>query len=152
MGEIWFFMTRTFETYIETDVLAGLSAVLLYWFAIATVVMGLLCRKQKYRFLHWFEVSARERADACLNLGWFAVLANSTWHRAIATYSFAVQEWHMTPATLYSAPFYLPLAMVGISMVLWWVCFEFFGTRRRWWWCMWMWTGLVLFFATVWIF
>lgn len=145
------FLVDLFYRWVDTDVLAAMSITLLYWFAISTVIMALLCWRQRYRFTHWFKVNARERADACLNLGWFLIFFNATWQRGQASYSFAVQEWKLSAVALFSAPFYLPWTMAGVSMFLWWACYEFFGARRRWWWCLWMWSGLGLYTIAVFV-
>jgi len=129
---------------VDGGLLAGLSATLTWWFFISTIVMAILCCRQKYRFLHWFSIAPRERADACLNLAWLCFFAHATYQRAWSTYAFAYQEWKMSKTVLWSAPIYLPIVLFGMALFLWWACFELHGVRRRWWWCLWMWTGLAM--------
>ena len=130
---------------IGTDTLAALSATLAYWFAIGGWCMAFFCWRNRYRYTHWLSISARERADAALNFGLLLVFVNAFYQGSLAAYSFAAREWTITPTTMVMAPLYLPATMLAMSLFLWWAAFEMFGADRRWWWCLWMWSGMALF-------
>lgn len=129
----------------EPAIYAGFSIVMTYWLAICTAVMGAFCWEQRYRFANWWKISARERADAALNWGLMSFFAYACAQRALSTYSFAKAEWVITARTATTAPIYLPVALIGLSLIIWWMCFHRHGAQRRFWWCIWMWTGLALF-------
>lgn len=131
--------------WIDFGHMAGLSATLAYWFVVGTVGVGVLIWRYRERFVQWRHLSPRDRADALLNLGIFGVLLNAALQRSIAAYSFAVQEWRLSPVTLTAAPLYLGWSLVAMAAVLWWVCFEIFGpARNRVWWAVFITSGLWL--------
>ncbi len=138
---------------IDSGDFAGMSATLCYWFIVGAVGMGLLLWRYRRRFAGWRNLSDRDQADAMLQVGVFGILVNAAFQRAIATYSFAVQEWKLTPVTVVTAPFYLTLALVGMACILWWICLEIFGlSRYKAWWAGFIATGAWLGAAVSWWF
>lgn len=135
-----------------SDVFAGFSAVLAYWLGVAAYVMWVFCYNHRYRFLNWTSVNAAERADASLNLGLALFFTYAGTQRAHATYSFIKQQWTISPSTTIVAPLYLPMAMAAMALFLWWAMFHRHPDSYRWHWCVWMWTGLTLFAATIAVF
>ncbi len=132
---------------------AGMSATLAYWFFVGAAGMGLLLWRYRGRFAGWRNLSDRDRADAVLQIGVFGILVNAAFQRGIATYSFAVQEWKLTPVTIVTAPFYLTWALVGMACILWWISLEIFGLARyRVWWSAFIATGAWLGVAVSWRF
>ena len=128
--------------WIDTGHLAGLSATLAYFFIVGTVGMGLLTWRQRGRFAHWWDLSARDRADAVLNVAWLGILLNAAFQRITETYSFAAQEWRLTAVTVATAPLYLGLTLTCMAGFLWWMCLEIVGpARNRLWWVVFIMTG-----------
>lgn len=115
--------------------LAGMSAALAYYFVASTVGFGYLIWRYRARYRLWKQLSQRDQADALLQIGMFGVILNAAFQRIIATYSFAVQEWRMSPVTIWTAPIYLIWSLFFIACILWWVCLEVFGPSRNlvWW-------------------
>ncbi len=136
---------------LDSGDFAGLSATLCFWFIVGGVGMGLLLWKYRGRFANWRRLSDRDRADALLHVGTFGILVNAALQRGIATYSFAMQEWRLTPLTIITAPVYLAWSLAFMGCVLWWICLEIFGVAQyRLWWAVFIVTGLWLGAAVSW--
>ena len=136
---------------VQTDIFAGISAVIAYWLWALSYGMGAFCLQHKYRYTHWLTISPRERADACLNLGCFCFFAYAAIQRSFATWDLAYARWKLTTVTSLIAPIYMPFALFGLSLFLWWMCYHRHENYRRWW-CNYMWTGMFMFATIVYIF
>jgi hypothetical protein len=131
--------------------LAGLSAALAYYFVIGSVGLGILIWRYRARFNGWWSLSSRDRADAILHLSMFGIMLNAAFQRIIATYSFAAQEWRMSPVTVVTAPLYLAWSLIFTAAFLWWLCMEIFGpSSSRVWWISFIVTGAWLGAAIGW--
>lgn len=141
------------NSWIDAGDLAGLSAALFYWFLIGAAGMGFLIWRYRGRFRHWLSLSARDRADGLLNLSLFGILLNAALQRGIATYSFAVAEWRLSPITVIAAPLYLVWSLIFMAGLLWWQCLEVFGpSRYHLWWHFFMVSGALLGIGVAWRF
>jgi hypothetical protein len=142
------------ELSITNVVLAGMSLTTTYWLALVTVLTGWMCWDHRDRFVMWRHLGSDEKADATLNWGMLLIFLYSTAQRGYATYTYAVADWTpdavgLDPLGTLIVPIYLPVALVGLALLLWWKSFHRFREKHRWWWCMWMWTGLGMFAAVV---
>ena len=139
--------------WMDSGDLAGLSAALAYWFIVSTVGLGVLIWRYRGRFRGFWNLTDRDRADAILNVGLFGIMLNAAMQRIIATYSFALQEWRMSPVTVVAAPLYLIWSLIFTAAFLWWMCLEIFGTGRyRMWWTVFIMTGAWLGAGVSWRF
>lgn len=129
-------------SWIDKGVLAGMSACVAFWFIVGSVGMTLVMWKYRERFIHLPSLTEQERADCLLNIGLWLLLVHSSWQRVITTFAFATEEWRMTKITLWSSPISLPLAMLSMMSILWWLCRDLFGpSRNRLWWTVFIMTG-----------
>ncbi len=133
------------NTIIQPDVFAGLSAVLAYWLWVVTYGTGKFVYIHRYRYKHWMTISDQERADACLNLGCFFFFGYAALQRSLATWDIAHSKWKLNTITSLIAPAYLPFALAGMSLFIWWLCYNSHYPNYRRWWCNYMWTGTALF-------
>lgn len=136
---------------LDTGDLAGLSAALAYYFVVGSVGLGVLIWRYRARFNGWWWLSSRDRADCVLHVGMFGIMLNAAFQRVIATYSFAAQEWRMSPLTVIAAPLYLAWSLVFTAAFLWWLCMEIFGSAsNRLWWMSFIMAGAWLGTAVSW--
>jgi len=136
---------------VRTDVFAGISAVMAYWLWVIAYGMATFVVQHKYRYMHWLGINPKERADACLNLGCATFFTYAATQRSFATYDLAFQKWSLNTVTSIVAPAYMPLALLGLTLVIWWLCFHRHEKYRRWW-CNYMWTGMMLFAIMMYVF
>lgn len=120
---------------LDAGDLAGMSAALAYYFVVGAVGLGILLWRYRARFKGWWGLSSRDRADCILHVGLFGILLNAALQRIIATYSFAAQEWRMSPITVVAAPIYLAWSLIFTAAFLWWLSLEIVGAEhhRMWW-------------------
>ena len=114
---------------LTNDGFAALSAVLTYMFLIGASGLAVLAWRLRGRFRFWKAMGPQGRADTILNFGLCGVLAIAGYHRAVATYHFAMNNWITAAST---AGIYLPLHIAAMSAVLWWLCCELVGTSGGW--------------------
>lgn len=138
-----------FVHYTVNGVLSGVSLVMAYWLLICTMMTALMCWKHRDRLWLWHIISAEEKADASLNWGLAMFFGYAFIQRASATYSYAVGEWRLGAPSQILIPYYMPLSLAGLALILWWMAFHHFGRRRRWYWCLWMCSGLAMFSLVV---
>lgn len=137
--------------WVDAGILAGMSATMAYWLLIGTTGMGILTWRNRRRFAHWVYLTERDRADAILNAALFGFMAHATFQRVIATYSFAAQEWRLSPLTVSTAPINLLWALVAVAGLMWWICFYLVGPERyRSWWCAFVGVGVWLGISVSW--
>jgi hypothetical protein len=139
-------------SWLDSGDLAGLSAMLAYWFGLATLGHGTLIWRYRARFLRWFSLSARDRADALLSIALFGILLNAAFQRAIATWALAVAEWRLSPLTTVAAPIYLVWSLIFTAGLLWWLALELLGPNRYLWWLLAMLSGVALCLGVAWWF
>lgn len=126
---------------------AGLSLVLTYWLLVCAFVMALLCWNHRDRFRNWQRLSLDERFDFCLNWGLFLFFLQGVLQRGHATYNYAAHLWDTRQPAQSLVTYYLPLAVLGIGLTLAWMMYHTAGYRWRWYWCLFMWSGLAAFVA-----
>jgi hypothetical protein len=137
--------------WIDAGVLAGMSMAMAFWLLADTIAMGILTWRYRDRFSFWGQLGSRDRADAILNISLFIFFAHATFQRLIATYSFAAQEWRLSPLTVATAPGNLLLACASVAGLMWWVCFYLFGpARHHYWWMLLAVSGIVLGGGVAW--
>lgn len=140
-------MTQIFKLPLDTAFHAGVSITLSYWLLVCTVVMALFCWDHRFRVTHWLQIGSRERADAALNWGLLGFFLYALIQRVTATYSYLVSDFHLT-VFVTIVPFYLPLALISLAGIIWWMCYHRHGARRRKYWLWYMLSGLFLFIVT----
>lgn len=136
---------------IEVGIFAGLSIVTAYWLLICVILTGWMCWEHKDRFSKWWVLSPSEKADATLNWGLFLFLFYALGQRVVATFVYIAADWRSNNAAksfMTVAPWYIPIATVGLGLMLWWKCFHRFE-RYRLWWSVFICTGLLLYVITV---
>lgn len=122
--------------YVDAGLLAGMSATMAYWLLVGMTGMGLMAWRYRARFRNWMGLTVRDRADAVLSLSLCGFLAYAAFHRTLAAYSFAAQEWGLSNLTATAAPLYIVWALIAVAGLLWWICLEIFGPacHQKWWW------------------
>lgn len=124
---------------------AGLSFVLFYWLLVCFAVMAWICWDHRDRFWNWKRLPIESKMDFCLNWGLLLFFLQGVLQRGDATYKYASHLWDSRQQAQSLVTYYLPLAVLGIAATLAWMAFHTVGGRWRWYWCLFMWTGLAAF-------
>lgn len=157
---------------IDTGDFAALSAVMTYWFAAMTIMLGVIVWRMRDRFFRWRSLDERSQDDAVFTVCMLLIIFNASFQRAVATYSFAFAEWKLTGLVVTTAPIYMPTTLLALAGALWWCARELFRPtyaadapaevraagrlqmrrRQKAMWCAFMWSGLALFALMSWRF
>lgn len=115
---------------VSSGLFAALSAVLTYFFFVAAGGLAILIWFYRRRFALWHEMGPQGRADTILHMSLIGVLLIAGYHRAHATYHFAFKYWPLSMNAPTATIIYLPLHLICMSGLLWWLCIELVGIEN----------------------
>lgn len=126
------------------DLVVGLSAIFLLWVTAIAVASTTLVWSNWKLFVTWRHQARETRLRMALWLAIPLLMYGLIWMRGIAIWHYAV-VYYVPDVSLFQMLVYLPVILVALALILWWICDRTFeaarGDRI---WCLLVWSGLAL--------
>ncbi len=127
-------MDYTMMTGVGKDIVVGLSVIFLLWVAAILAASSKLIWSNWREFVSWRGQDREMRLRMALWVAIPLLMAGLLWMRAVAVWHY-VAVYGIPLISLIQMFVYLPVILVSLALILWWVCnrtFDAVGGDRAW--------------------